>query len=273
MDAATTILRVNVDGREHEAKYYALGTTARQYPNIRQLAQLRAIEQRLRNGMNVIYAGGIEGLEEHLDAINTRLAAEHPGVPRLTKEHLTSSIVRVDGSFSKQLSRTEELEGGKRRVTHASLTVPPGGEPEVKLTVSDLPPAPPRPAAPAAGPGAVPVPKPAAPAPKPAQRPGAVQGAWQTLFANEQWYQRQQGAEEVFRGKLEAVPNAGGFTTLQRTSYYKLSARTIYTGAKKVAALDRLVGRQVEIRGKPVDMALEGQEVREIWPAAIRAGR
>jgi hypothetical protein len=55
-----------------------------------------------------------------------------------------------------------------------------------------------------------------------------------------------------------------------RTSYYRLRDRTVYTGGKKVKALDRLIGKEVEIRGKPVNMELEGQALAEIWPAAVR---
>ena len=99
----------------------------------------------------------------------------------------------------------------------------------------------------------------------------AANADWQMLFAKERWYKNQKGKEVVFRGKLESVPNAGAPSTLQRTTYYRLGKRTIYTGAKRVPALDRLVGQQVEIRGKAVDFKLEGQSVREIWPAAVRA--
>jgi len=92
---------------------------------------------------------------------------------------------------------------------------------------------------------------------------------WQPLFENEAWYRQQAGKEIVFRGRLEAIKDAGGPTTLMRTSYYRLGDRTIYTGAKRIAALDALVGRDVELRGKAVDMELEGQSLREIWPAAV----
>ena len=99
----------------------------------------------------------------------------------------------------------------------------------------------------------------------------ATTGAWTNLFAKESWYQQQAGVEQVFRGKLAAVapPQA---STLMRDSLYRLGDRTIYTGARKIPALDALVGREVEIRGKPVDMTLEGQSLKEIWPAAVRAG-
>lgn len=94
--------------------------------------------------------------------------------------------------------------------------------------------------------------------------------SWQKLFADEPWYQKAAGKEQVFRGKLEAIANAGGPSTLQRTAYYQLGERTIYTGAKKVKLLDQLVGQQVEMRGKPMYLHLEGQALKEIWPAAVR---
>lgn len=92
---------------------------------------------------------------------------------------------------------------------------------------------------------------------------------WIKLFADEDWYKGQAAPEEVFSGKLEAVqpPQA---STLQRNSLYKLGNRTLYTGAKKMPALDVLVGKEVEIRGKGVEMSLEGRELFEIWPASVR---
>lgn len=89
------------------------------------------------------------------------------------------------------------------------------------------------------------------------------------LFADADWYKQQPGKEEVFRGKLESVqpPQA---STLMRNAFYKLAGRAIYTGGKKVDALDKRVGAEVEIQGKAVDMNLEGQSIKEIWPASVR---
>ena len=110
-----------------------------------------------------------------------------------------------------------------------------------------------------------------APASAPASRPASspAGGEWTRLFADEKWYREQAGREEVFAGKLEAVPE-GAPSILMRTSYYKLGARNIYTGARKVQALDKLVGKKVEIRGKAADFELEGRNVAEIRPAAVR---
>jgi len=96
------------------------------------------------------------------------------------------------------------------------------------------------------------------------------QAEWQKLFADQDWYQQAQGKEQIFHGQLEAVPQAGGIGFFMRASFYRLGNRTLYTGARKIEILEKLIGRQVEILGKPVDMALEGRQVQEIWPAAVR---
>ena len=94
--------------------------------------------------------------------------------------------------------------------------------------------------------------------------------AWQKLFADEEWYKKQKGEEHVFGGTLEGLPVDSGMNMMMRASFYKLGARNLYTGAGKVAALDALVGKKVEIRGKAVEMDLEGQKLRELWPATVR---
>ncbi len=99
--------------------------------------------------------------------------------------------------------------------------------------------------------------------------PAAAAADGEKLYADEKWYQQQAGAEQVFRGKLQAVA-APRASSLMRNALYKLGNRTIYTGAKKLPAFDALAGKEVEIRGKAVDMELAGRPVREIWPAAIR---
>ena len=114
--------------------------------------------------------------------------------------------------------------------------------------------------------------KAAAPTSAPDATPGSA-AAETKLFADEKWYKEQKTEEQEFVGKLAAVPNAENPSTLMRTSYYRLGDRTIYTGGKKVAGLDVMVGKKVVIRGKPFDVALEGQAVSEIWPAAIRESK
>jgi hypothetical protein len=102
---------------------------------------------------------------------------------------------------------------------------------------------------------------------------GGAAGAWTKLFADEGWYKRRKGQERSFMGILQAVPGAGGPSTLMRTAHYKLGKWRLYTKAKKHPALDKLVGKGVEIRGKAVEMNLEGRHLQEIWPGSIRPAK
>jgi len=105
-----------------------------------------------------------------------------------------------------------------------------------------------------------------------ARPPGAGQAKWIKLFADERWYKARQGSETTIMGTLQAVPQAGGATTLQRTAFYTIGKFRIYTAGRKHPALEKLVGKGVTIRGKIVLMELEGRSLREIWPASVRSG-
>lgn len=96
---------------------------------------------------------------------------------------------------------------------------------------------------------------------------------WKDVCGNEKWYKELKAKEQTFTGTLEAVPNAGGPGILMRTAFYKLGDRTVFTGGKKIAALDDLVGKSVDIKGKANDMELEGKNLKEIWPAMVRQAR
>ena len=101
-------------------------------------------------------------------------------------------------------------------------------------------------------------------------RAGPPASKWITLFAAERWYRNQKGQERLFTGVPTAVANAGGASTLQRGAHYTLGEWRLHTGARRHPELDRLVGEPVQIRGKAVEMNLEGQHLREIWPGAVR---
>jgi hypothetical protein len=91
------------------------------------------------------------------------------------------------------------------------------------------------------------------------------------LFAAEDWYLRQTGQEQSFSGRLQAPPATAGFSTVQRNSIYQIGETSLYSGAKRLPMLDSLLGREVVVEGKFVVFTLEGQTIREIWPACIRA--
>lgn len=97
--------------------------------------------------------------------------------------------------------------------------------------------------------------------------------AWQNVCSNEKWYRDEKIKEQVFTGTLEAIPDAGGPGIVMRTSYYKLGDRNIFTSGKKLPVLDGVVGKKVDLKGKPYDMNLEGKAISEIWPAQVRPAK
>jgi type 1 glutamine amidotransferase len=102
---------------------------------------------------------------------------------------------------------------------------------------------------------------------------GPAAYAWQDIMNNDKNYRDKKDVKETsFTGTLEAIP-ADGVTTTQRASFYKLGDQTIFTGGKKNGAMDALIGKKVEIRGKAVDMELEGKQLHEIWPASVRSAK
>ena len=111
-------------------------------------------------------------------------------------------------------------------------------------------------------------------APGPAATPGnaapATQPApWLKLYADEDWYKSHADPEQVFTGTLEKLPQEGGIGIPMREHRYKLGTRGIYPGTER-KPLEALVGKKVEIKGKPYDVHLEGQAVSEIWPGYVR---
>ena len=93
-----------------------------------------------------------------------------------------------------------------------------------------------------------------------------------TLFAKEDWYQKQPGKVQEFEGELQKVVRAGvGFG---RSNPYRLKmdrdSREVYVGGKR-KLLDDYVGQRILLRGKAVDMRVEGRVHREIWPADVVA--
>ena len=102
--------------------------------------------------------------------------------------------------------------------------------------------------------------------------PAADDPRWQTVFAMQDWYRAQPGAERIVRGRLLAEPADAFGSGSQRTMHYRLGDRAVYSGGQRLQVLDAAVGRHVVLRGKAVDLELAGTVSREIWPAAILLG-
>jgi type 1 glutamine amidotransferase len=98
--------------------------------------------------------------------------------------------------------------------------------------------------------------------------------AWREVSRNEKAYRdMKEVKEQTFTGVLEALAVDEGPSTLQRSHSYKLGEKTIFTSGKKHPALDELVGKKVEVRGKAVKMELEGQKLDELWVGQVRAAK
>jgi uncharacterized protein YecT (DUF1311 family) len=101
-----------------------------------------------------------------------------------------------------------------------------------------------------------------------ATQPSKPAAAWIKLSADEAWYKDHKQPEQVFSGTLMRHKEPGA-STLMRSHSYRLGDRFLYPGQQR-PELDKLLYKKVEIKGKPYDVNLEGQAVKEIWAAAIR---
>jgi type 1 glutamine amidotransferase len=93
---------------------------------------------------------------------------------------------------------------------------------------------------------------------------------FQDVGSGEKAYRDAKVKEQSFTGTLQAIPPATGVTTTMRTYLYELNDQPLFTHGKKNKALDALIGKKVEIRGKAIDMELEGKQLHELWPALVR---
>jgi type 1 glutamine amidotransferase len=106
-----------------------------------------------------------------------------------------------------------------------------------------------------------------------AENKAATKYAWQDINTDKAYRDNKDVKEKSYIGVLEAVANPGLPGVLQRASFYKLNDLMVFTGGKKNKELDALVGKKVEIKGKAVDMELEGKQLHELWPASVRPAK
>jgi RNA polymerase sigma factor (sigma-70 family) len=102
---STVIVRINADGKEHEARYYAVETFAKQYPKVKELGQLRDIADRL----------------------------QYPTAPALTAADISTAVKR-DGKTIVNFQRLG-IDAAKDPRTHvrANLVRPEKGEPKITV--------------------------------------------------------------------------------------------------------------------------------------------
>ncbi len=96
---------------------------------------------------------------------------------------------------------------------------------------------------------------------------------YQEVSSGEKWYRDSKEKEQAFTGTLESLPAPAEVGVTMRAHFYKLGDRLVFIGGKKNKSLDALIGKTVEIRGKAIDIELEGQQLHELWPALVRPAK
>jgi hypothetical protein len=135
-DAATTVIRVRGTDAAHEVRCHGLGLTASQFPELTQVQDLLACQQRLENVAAVIRAGGYENVNAVLSAANRKLKQHSPQSDLLTCRELSLVDVRPDGTRYLQFARFPNADGLQPVGGFVMVSVyqSPGLPPEITIT-------------------------------------------------------------------------------------------------------------------------------------------
>jgi len=127
-DAATTAITIAIEGRRATKSWHALGFAARRHPKIAALQDLRAIERRLENVVQIVHAGGSDAAKELLALANAHLKREHEGVAALELTDLVRFHRGKKGDKDVLFEREEQ-----ERVVRVSVHVPSEGAVQVSV--------------------------------------------------------------------------------------------------------------------------------------------
>ena len=99
-------------------------------------------------------------------------------------------------------------------------------------------------------------------------------GKWEQLFEEATWNKFPTEELKDYAGVIQYFPPTKEHTFVQRYNPFKLVLNSrervdIYCGGSN--ALKIYVDRKVIVRGKVVELEVEGELFREIWPTAIKA--
>ena len=95
-EGLTTIIRIKTAAKEHEVKVFALANHVNQYKEIKALAQLLAVEQRLNRVKQEATAGGSAEVGKLLALANEQLRKEYPDAQPLTAVDLQAARWQQD---------------------------------------------------------------------------------------------------------------------------------------------------------------------------------
>ncbi|MHC4930995.1 MAG: hypothetical protein ACYTGV_02235 [Planctomycetota bacterium] len=133
LDAADTVITIRLRKRKAVASFHALQFAATQYPKIKALQDLRAIERRLENLVQIFVGGGRAEVEKLMRRANEELKRQQPKVAPLELEEL----VRADVWKNKGRDLLFQRRVG-RRLLRVSVHAPPSKEPQILI---EFPPA------------------------------------------------------------------------------------------------------------------------------------
>lgn len=128
-DGATTVIRVTVNGKTTEARWYPSPGA-----DLKELRQFQAARMRLMQVRSVVELGGKKEALQWLDLANKELKAKHPKVKELKFEHLQSGGVRANGSVYVSITRVEGEDPKNRIVTSVFINKLADKPPKVTVT-------------------------------------------------------------------------------------------------------------------------------------------
>jgi len=85
-DGVTTIIRIQTADRDHKASFYGLYDHVTEFPTVKSLAKLLAVQDRLMHLVYEIDAGGKESIAAALKSANEYLQTAYPNIPALVLE-------------------------------------------------------------------------------------------------------------------------------------------------------------------------------------------
>ncbi len=91
-DALTTVLHIHTADRSHEVSWPLFSFHPQRVPAVKRLAQVHAVDLRLRNVFYVLLAGGPERVEEIVKLVNKHTRRHFPGAPHFTARDLAGVI-------------------------------------------------------------------------------------------------------------------------------------------------------------------------------------
>jgi hypothetical protein len=133
MDDTTTAYWIRTADASHEVTWSRVSKSAWDFPDVRSLLQLYALDQRLQQVVYVLIAGGPERVETILEKANELAQPyyrQYPALPRLTAADLFCVTRSADGSGMQVMFARNRADGQVRStVFEVCVDVPQNGEP------------------------------------------------------------------------------------------------------------------------------------------------